>query len=226
MVSACSRQYAHRYPSRRSRERLVNGGVRTFDGKRTMSWRRTIEGIVTHTELERHTGGTSAVAIGSARPASNKMTARRSLTNCKGSNVALRRRTRPTVKNYRPTRWCTDHRAAATTARGSRCPSDPLTVAIRNSQYATDGRGNHGAWRHQCVRRSRQAARATTVTSRGWRARYRPSPRTHHRLMMRSATRHTRHPESVHRDQGPSVALRHLSRSRSSPLALRPWWQW
>jgi hypothetical protein len=104
MVSACSKQYAQRYPSRKRRERLVRGGVRTFEGSRTMSCKRTIDGMVTLIELERHTGGSSAVAMGSARPASSKMTARRSLTSCRGSKVALRRRTRPTSKNYLPTR--------------------------------------------------------------------------------------------------------------------------
>ncbi len=144
IVSACSRQYAHRKPSRNNKERRVSGGVRTFAGRRTISCRRTIEGMVTVSELERHTGGASAVAMGSARPASRRTTARRSLTSCSGSKVALSRRTRPTSKNYRLTLCWTDQCAAATTAAGSSRPSTPLTVIMRNSQYDAGGSGNQG----------------------------------------------------------------------------------
>lgn len=56
-----------------------------------------MDGMVTLTELERQTDAIAAVAIGSARPASNKTTARRSLTSCKGSKVALSKSTRPTI---------------------------------------------------------------------------------------------------------------------------------
>jgi hypothetical protein len=62
-----------------------------------MSWSRTIAGISTTTDAERQTFGHSGVTIGSARPASIKTTARRSLTSCSGSNVAFKSRTRLTL---------------------------------------------------------------------------------------------------------------------------------
>lgn len=52
-------------------------------------------GISTTTVADRQTFGCSGVTMGSARPASIKTTARRSLTSCSGSNVALSNRTRP-----------------------------------------------------------------------------------------------------------------------------------
>lgn len=112
----------------------MSGGVRIRDGMRTISCSRTIEGMATSIEVEWQITGSSGVAIGSARPASSKTTARRSLTSCNGSNVAFKRSTRPTELPYRPDRWRIDHLAAATTASGSSDPSRPATVDIRNAQ--------------------------------------------------------------------------------------------
>ena len=60
-----------------------------------MSCNRTMAGISTVTVAERHTAGESEVTMGSARPASIRTTARRSLTSWSGSKVAFKRRTLP-----------------------------------------------------------------------------------------------------------------------------------
>jgi hypothetical protein len=83
--------------------------------------------------------------------------------------VAFRRSTRPTGKNYLPTLCRSVHLAADTTSAGSRWPSSPCAVVMRNSQYAEGGTGSQGEERHHFSRRRGQAARATVSTSRGWR---------------------------------------------------------
>ena len=88
---------------------------------------------VTLVELERHTGGSGAVAMGSARPAKRRTTARRSLTSCRGSKVALRRRTRPTSRTYVPVRCRSDHRATATTAATGAAAS--MHRGLRSQRY-------------------------------------------------------------------------------------------
>ena len=72
----------------------MSGGVRTLVGNLIISCRRTMAGTSTTRVADRHTGGSWAVAMASARPANINTTARRSLTNCSGSKVAFSSSTR------------------------------------------------------------------------------------------------------------------------------------
>ena len=95
-----------------------------------MSCSRTIDGNRHDERLpnDRHSG-VSAVAMGSARPASIRTTARRSLTSCSGSKVAFRRRTRPTVKTTFPrVDESTTARRRPRLRRSKRRPTSPFTV--------------------------------------------------------------------------------------------------
>ena len=104
--------------------------------------KRTMVGTDTVNELDRHSGASSAMATASARPLRTRTTARLSETNCSGSYVALRSRTRPMAKTYRLRRWSSDHFAVATASRIEGAVAEsPYAVRKRNSQYSGDGSG-------------------------------------------------------------------------------------
>lgn len=149
----------------------MSGGVLILVGSFTMSCRRTIAGISITMLDDRQTLGSSGIAMGSARPANIKTTARRSETSCNGSKVAFNSSTRPTF-NYLSFRWRSDHVAASTTSRAlSVADEDPDAVIMRKRQYDAPGRGKKGGRRHHRRARSRHPARITTGTVDGWRQR-------------------------------------------------------
>ncbi len=154
----------------------MSGGVRILLGSFTMTCKRTMAGISTTTDADRHTSGSSGIAMASARPASMRTTARRSETSCNGSNVAFNRSTRATEKIYRLVRCWSDHMAYSITSFTLVVPvGEPAAVATRNCQYSRPGSGRNGARRHHALRRRRQAARVSAGTSNGWRTRWAPS---------------------------------------------------